>query len=185
MHRPPVVVRIQSALLAFALVPLAMGAAFEPLEFASPELERRYRVLTAELRCLVCQNQNLADSDADLAGDLRRQVHEMLQRGETDAAIVDYMVQRYGEFVLYKPPLRPATALLWGAPLLLGAGGLALLAYLLRRRATSAGPAGALSEHERERLDSLLKESRAELSGVQPNAESPGSPIEPTSKQFE
>lgn len=145
------------AMLLCAGGPLALAAAFDPVQFDAPELETRYRHLIAELRCLVCQNQNIADSDAELAGDLRRQVHEMLQRGETDAAIIDYMVQRYGDFVLYKPPLRPATALLWGAPVLLGAGGLLLLVRLVRRRASSAALPVSLSERERERLNTLLK----------------------------
>ncbi len=91
--------------------------------------------LTAELRCLVCQNQSLADSHADLAIDLKNQVRSQMQAGKSDAEIRDYMVARYGDFVLYRPPLKPTTALLWAGPfVLLAGGGLALGFYLRRRR---------------------------------------------------
>ena len=101
---------------------------------ADPVLEARMLAITAELRCLVCQNQTIADSHADLAIDLRQQVREMLQKGMTDQQIADYMTQRYGDFVLYRPPFKTTTALLWigpGALLVLGLLGLVLV---LRRR---------------------------------------------------
>jgi len=90
--------------------------------------------IAAELRCLVCQNQTIADSHADLAQDLRNQVRDMLRKGQTDAQIIDYMTQRYGDFVLYRPPVKPTTALLWYGPGLLMVGGLVVLAVVLRRR---------------------------------------------------
>ncbi len=90
--------------------------------------------IAAELRCLVCQNQTIADSHADLAQDLRQQVREMLQKGQSDAQIIDYMTQRYGDFVLYRPPVKSTTALLWYGPALLMLGGLGVLAVVLRRR---------------------------------------------------
>ncbi|HEV8647511.1 MAG TPA: cytochrome c-type biogenesis protein [Burkholderiales bacterium] len=100
-----------------------------------PVLEQRMMRLTAELRCLVCQNQSLADSHADLAIDLKNQVRSQMLAGKSDAEIREFMVARYGDFVLYKPPLKSTTALLWAGPfMLLAAGGLALGFYLRRRR---------------------------------------------------
>ena len=99
-----------------------------------PLLEARVQHIAAELRCLVCQNQTIADSHSDLAVDLRRQVREMLERGDSDGQIVDYMTARYGDFVLYRPPLKTTTALLWFGPGVLLVGGLGMLVIVLRRR---------------------------------------------------
>ena len=99
-----------------------------------PVLEARMLRIASELRCLVCQNQTIADSHADLAQDLRRQVREMLARGDSDAQIIDYMTARYGDFVLYRPPLKATTAVLWFGPGLLLVGGLVTLVLVLRRR---------------------------------------------------
>jgi cytochrome c-type biogenesis protein CcmH len=101
---------------------------------ADPVLEKRMLALAAELRCLVCQNQTIADSSAPLAEDLRRQVREMLARGESDKQIIDFMTQRYGDFVLYRPPLKGTTAALWFGPFVLLVGGLAVFIVVLRRR---------------------------------------------------
>ena len=101
---------------------------------ADPALEARMLSITSELRCLVCQNQTIADSHAELADDLRRQVREMLVRGDTDQQIIDYMTARYGDFVLYRPPVKATTWLLWFGPGLLLVGGLAALALVLRQR---------------------------------------------------
>ncbi len=116
--------RLRTALLLCALVGGAQ-AADTPFQFDQPEQAARYQRLTEELRCLVCQNQNLADSHADLAQDLRNEVYRMITGGQTDRQIVDFMVARYGEFVLYRPPVSPLTWLLWFGPFLLlaGAGG--------------------------------------------------------------
>ncbi len=100
-----------------------------------PVLEARMVRITAELRCLVCQNQTIADSHSGLAIDLRNQVREMLRRGESDAQVIDYMTARYGDFVLYRPPLKTTTLLLWFGPGLLLLGGLLALFVVLRRRA--------------------------------------------------
>jgi cytochrome c-type biogenesis protein CcmH len=100
----------------------------EPLVFASQEQQDRFDKLTKELRCLVCQNQNLADSDALLAHDLRAEVHELLLSGRTDDQIKQFLVDRYGDFVLYRPPLQQNTYLLWIAPLIL----LLIGAWILR-----------------------------------------------------
>ena len=101
---------------------------------ADPALEARMLEITAELRCLVCQNQTIADPHADLAVDLRRQVREMLQQGQTDQQVVDYMTARYGDFVLYRPPFKATTALLWIGPGVMAVCGLLLLVLILRRR---------------------------------------------------
>jgi cytochrome c-type biogenesis protein CcmH len=108
---------------------------------AEDALEARIVAIAAELRCLVCQNQTIADSNAELAKDLRRQIREMLVAGKTDREILDFMTQRYGDFVLYRPPLNPATALLWAGPALLAVGGAAALLWSLRRRSRLAADA--------------------------------------------
>ena len=103
-----------------------------------PVLEARMMRIAAELRCLVCQNQTIADSSAGLAVDLRNQVREMLARGENDKQIIDYMTARYGDFVLYRPPLKSTTALLWFGPAVFLLGGVITLFFVLRRRSRMA-----------------------------------------------
>ncbi len=120
--------------LGLALVLAGAQAKDAPLAAADPALEKRMLSLAAELRCLVCQNQTIADSNAPLAEDLRRQVREMIARGESDAQIIDFMTQRYGDFVLYRPPLKGTTAALWFGPFALLLGGLAIFIIVLRRR---------------------------------------------------
>ena len=108
----------------------------EPLVFANQQQQARFDKLTLELRCLVCQNQNLADSDAPLAHDLRREVHQMLMSGQSNEQIKQFLVERYGDFVLYRPPVQKNTYLLWLAPLLLLlAGGLILRSSINKRSA--------------------------------------------------
>lgn len=102
-------------ILLWALFPAA-HAAIEAYQFEDEATEAEYQNLIKELRCLVCQNQNLADSDADLAKDLRQQTYEMLQQGKDREQIVEYMVDRYGDFVLYRPPVKSGTLLLWLGP---------------------------------------------------------------------
>jgi cytochrome c-type biogenesis protein CcmH len=106
---------------------------------SDPVLEKRVTALTQELRCLVCQNQTIADSHADLAIDLKRQVREMLAHGMSDQEVIDFMVQRYGDFVLYRPPVKNTTWLLWFGPFLLMLGGLAVLAWKLVHRNPEEG----------------------------------------------
>ncbi len=108
------------------------------LTAADPALEARMLAITGELRCLVCQNQTIADSHADLAVDLRQEVREMLQKGMTPDQIRKYMTDRYGDFVLYRPPLKATTAVLWLAPAVLLAVALLALALVIRRRARLA-----------------------------------------------
>jgi len=127
---------------------------------ADPVLEARMARITAELRCLVCQNQTIADSQSGLATDLRQQVREMLQRGDSEQQIIEFMTARYGDFVRYRPPLKPTTWLLWGGPFVLLAGGLAALIAFLRRRAKEIA-APELSEEERRRAAALLDQSNS------------------------
>ena len=103
--------------------------------YADDALDARLKALESELRCLVCQNQTLAESEAPLAADLRREVRELAQGGKSDDDIRAYLVARYGDFVLYKPPVEPVTYLLWFGPFVLLAGGLAVWLIVLRRRA--------------------------------------------------
>ncbi|HEX5804035.1 MAG TPA: cytochrome c-type biogenesis protein [Azospira sp.] len=105
-----------------------------------PAVEARFLALAEELRCLVCQNQNLADSHADLAIDLKNQVREQIKAGRSDREILDYMVQRYGDFVLYRPPVKATTWLLWGGPFVLFVAALGLLFFKLRRRGGELPP---------------------------------------------
>ena len=115
--------------------PLSAWAAIEVYEFESAQMEADYNRLIDELRCLVCQNQNLAESDAELATDLRRETHQMLSDGKTPQEVIDFMVARYGDFVLYRPQFKARTYLLWLGPFLLLA---AVLVWLVRRLRTSA-----------------------------------------------
>jgi cytochrome c-type biogenesis protein CcmH len=122
-------------ILALVLGFLAFSApAQEPLVFDSPEQEERYNQLTLELRCLVCQNQNLADSDAPLAQDLRKEIHKMMQAGQSNDQIKTFLVERYGDFVLYRPAMKGNTLALWLAPgILLGIGGIVVF-FTVRNR---------------------------------------------------
>ncbi len=122
------------ALLCLALCLSAASANEAAPAVADPVLEARMLKIATELRCLVCQNQTIADSHADLAIDLRQQVREMLQKGMTDQQIAEYMTDRYGDFVLYRPPFKSTTMLLWIGPGVLLVLGLLALVLILRRR---------------------------------------------------
>ena len=144
-------------LLLLLLVAGPGQAAIETFDFATEEQRQRYLEFARELRCPKCQNQNLADSNAPIAEDLRLELHRLLLEGKTDAEIVDFMVTRYGEYVLYEPPLEAKTVLLWGAPVLMLCGGLLVMAGIVRRaRRVGAARVAALSDAERRRLDALL-----------------------------
>lgn len=148
------------ALLAALLMPrIAFGV--QPDEILKdPALEARARALSQELRCMVCQNQSIDDSDAPLARDLRLLVRERLQKGDTDKQVLDFLVDRYGNFVLLKPPLEPQTLLLWAlSPLALVAGIVALIVMARRRRIVALDVQG-LSAEEQRRLDALVKPGR-------------------------
>ena len=125
---------MRSAALIALLLAAHCALAIDPLPFKDRAEEIRFQHLAKELRCLVCQNQDLADSEADLAKDLRKQVFDLMRAGKSDAEIKQYLVSRYNDFVLYDPPLKPGTWLLWFAPgalVLVGAG---VLANILRQR---------------------------------------------------
>ena len=126
-------------MLAFAL---PAGAKEAQTLATNPEIEARVMAIAVELRCLVCQNQTIADSHADLAVDLRRQIREMLERGQSDDQVRAYMTERYGDFVLYKPPFKPTTALLWAGPGVLLVAALSTLFLILRRRQRLSAAAG-------------------------------------------
>jgi cytochrome c-type biogenesis protein CcmH len=139
---------------------------------ADPALEARARALSRELRCMVCQNQSIDDSDAPLARDLRILVRERLKAGDSDGKVLDFLTARYGEFVLLKPRLRRETAILWLAPAaVLGIGAAALVILLRRRRRqTAAAPSdqSQLSDQERARLAELLGPAASSTAGSPP-----------------
>ena len=125
-----------------------------------PVAEKRLQELSKELRCLVCQNETIADSNAELAVDLRREIRGMIHDGKSNAEILDFMVSRYGDFVLYRPPVKGITMLLWGGPLaLLLIGILAMRSYLKRRSQQTAAQAKPLTAEEIRRAEALLKEN--------------------------
>ncbi|QLF94553.1 cytochrome c-type biogenesis protein CcmH [Pseudomonas sp. ABC1] len=148
---------ITSLLLGLSMASAAQ-AAIDAYEFRDEAERARYRILVEELRCPKCQNQNIADSNAPIAMDLRQEIFRMLEEGKSNEEIVDFLVARYGDFVLYRPPLNDKTLLLWYGPGILLLGGFAVLAVILvrRRRAATDVAAHTLSEAERERLASLL-----------------------------
>jgi cytochrome c-type biogenesis protein CcmH len=142
--------------LLFFLVALpALAAVGRPEDrLADPALETRAEAIGRDLRCMVCQNQSIEDSDADLARDLRRIVRERVAAGDSDGAVVTYVHARYGDFVLLRPPFNPVTALLWAMPAIAFGGGL-LVILARRRRAAARLEPSPLSEAERRRLDEL------------------------------
>lgn len=157
IRRPLVFALVFAAFLgSTAALPVAAGEA-APLA-ADPVAEKRLLELSNELRCLVCQNQTIADSNAELAVDLRREIRGMIQAGKTNPEIIDFMVVRYGDFVLYRPPVKGITLLLWGGPVGLMLLGLFILLRYLRRRAKRLTADQPLSADETRRADALLKE---------------------------
>ena len=156
------VCRIISFLILLALLPAAAWAVIETYRFSSPELEARYHSLSQELRCPKCQNQNIADSNAPIARDLRVVLHEQLEAGATDEDILAFMVARYGEFVRYRPGVDRNTALLWASPaLLLLAGAFGLVWHFKVRQASAPHP---LTARERDELERLMAHSNKESS---------------------
>jgi cytochrome c-type biogenesis protein CcmH len=150
----------QFALLITLIFLLPSGWAKEAAPAAENlEIERRMIKLSEDLRCLVCQNESLAGSRADFANDLRQEIREQMKADKSDQEIIDFLVERYGEFVLYRPPVKPATLLLWFGPFLFLAAGAAFLVFYLRRRRRQVEDPG-LSEAQRAQAEALLKESR-------------------------
>lgn len=144
-----------------SLLALPVLAAIDPYQFSSEAERLRYLEFTRDLRCPKCQNQNLADSNAPIAEDLRHELQRLLREGRTDAEIIDFMVERYGEYVLYQPRLERKTLLLWGAPVAMLLGGMLVIAILVRRarRAAAATPQ-ALDPEERRQLEQLLRDTQ-------------------------
>jgi cytochrome c-type biogenesis protein CcmH len=141
------------------LICASAQAVIETYDFSDPLLEERYQELSAELRCPKCQNQNIADSNAPIAKDLRKILYQQLEDGASDREILDYMVARYGEFVRYRPRFSGATAILWLAPVLLLLLGVVIVIMVLRgRREAGAGVGEDLSAQEQQRLAALLDE---------------------------
>ena len=130
-------------------------AGVEYREFANPEQQQAYESLTSELRCLVCQNQTIADSNAELAADLRRQVYEMLQQGKSRQDIVQFMTDRYGDFVLYNPPFKLKTGLLWIGPIVFLLIGLTAV-FLFARRKKASAPV-EIDAEKQQKIRSLLE----------------------------
>lgn len=144
-------------LLSFFLLLSFIGishARVEVHQFENSQQEQRYKFLINELRCLVCQNQNLADSNAELAQDLRNQVYKMINENQSDQAILDFMVTRYGDFVLYRPPFKATTFLLWAGPFIILLLGLSILIFFIRKRKQTLMP--EINERDKEKLKNLL-----------------------------
>lgn len=160
------VVAARHVIAALLLLPVLSLPAFagEPeTRFQDPALEARFMALTHKLRCLVCQGQSIAESDSGFAADVKSEIQKKMRQGETDDEIVDFLVQRYGDFILFNPPLKATTVLLWAGPaLLLLAGGTALGVILVRRRREAAIP---LSDDDLKRAESLLSNGDTEEEG--------------------
>jgi cytochrome c-type biogenesis protein CcmH len=147
------------AILLFCAYGLAFAQQQAAPRVADPALEARVMLIAEELRCLVCQNETIAASNADLAVDLRRQIQHKLVQGQSKQEILDFMVARYGDFVLYRPPLKASTVLLWVGPFVLLAVGAAVLAAHIRRRRL-AQPGDGIRPEDAERAQQLLDEGR-------------------------
>jgi cytochrome c-type biogenesis protein CcmH len=144
---------------ALALAPLAAAAIAPDELLPDPEQEARARAITGELRCVVCQSESIDESNAEIARDLRLLVRERITAGDSDAEVLDFVVVRYGEFVLFRPPMTAANAPLWLAGPVFLIFGAALTAAVLRRRAREAGrPRRELTAEEQARLDALMRE---------------------------
>jgi len=152
---------IQFLLLSFAVLCSISASAKDAAPLADdPITEQRLIVISEEMRCLVCQNESLAGSRSDLANDLRREIRILINEGKTDEQIRNFMVERYGDFVLYRPPVKPITWLLWIGPfVILLAGIIGLLVYLRRRN--KAVPSTTLSEADNRRIDALLQDAKS------------------------
>jgi len=145
-------------MLLFLFVSLDVQARVEVLEFKTPEHEDRYQKLINELRCMVCQNQNLADSNAEVAQDLRKKTHQLVEEDQSEQQIIDYMVARYGEFVLYRPPFKSSTIFLWVGPFVILLIAVYLMLRTIRSRRRLADESSQVSEDELKLADKLLNE---------------------------
>ncbi len=139
------------------VIPVQANTADIPFDFSNTAQEQQYKQLIEELRCLVCQNQSLADSSADLAQDLRNEIFQMIVDGKSDKEIINFLVARYGDFVLYKPPLNPSTLLLWFGPFILLIAAVFTAIIIVRRRKEMVSP--VLTEEEKNRINELVNQS--------------------------
>jgi len=151
--------RILGGMLLFLFI-LSAQATIVAFKFDDAEKEARFKQFSEELRCLVCQNQSLADSNAELAMDLRRELYKMIQNGASDDEIINFMVDRYGDFVLYKPPVKPVTWMLWFGPFVLVVIGLIILVRVIRN--TGKQEDTELTAEEQKQLDALLENEKEE-----------------------
>lgn len=144
------------ALLSVLLLAMTMPAQakIESIEFTDKQMEEDYKVLIQELRCLVCQNQNLADSNAELAQDLRQQTYELLEKGASREEVVEYMVTRYGDFVMYRPPLKATTFFLWFGPVVIFL--IAVIVLVMFSRRQKQLPTAIVTEQDQQKAHSLL-----------------------------
>jgi len=151
-------VKFNKLYIVFLLViPVQANTADIPFDFSNTAQEQQYKQLIEELRCLVCQNQSLADSSADLAQDLRNEIFQMIVDGKSDKEIINFLVARYGDFVLYKPPLNPSTLLLWFGPFILLIAAVFTAIIIVRRRKEMVSP--VLTEEEKNRINELVNPS--------------------------
>ena len=135
----------------------SVAAPIETFKFDSPETEKVFHKLSEELRCLVCQNQNIAESNADLAKDLRLEIYTMLSDGKSEDEIVDFMVERYGDYVLYRPPFKPMTWLLWFGPAIVFAFGLVYVVRFMKSQSSNT-QVESLSDEDLKRIKNLHAE---------------------------
>lgn len=157
-HKPTRWVIKTASVLLWLTVAAPASAAIEAYQFDDPQQEETYRKLIKELRCTVCQNQDIGDSNAELAQDLRRKTYEMVAAGKSEQYVLDYMASRYGDFVLYRPRMQVNTILLWLGPFLLLLTGIVVVVRFIRGR--GAGDEQALTEQDRRRAEKLLQEGK-------------------------
>lgn len=153
---------IHIALISLLLVSNSAFANDTPVEFKNDADKQRFETLIEEIRCLVCQNQSLADSNAELAQDLRKEVYDMIMSGKDDNEITQFLVERYGDFVLYRPPLKENTWLLWFGPFLFLLIGSIAAIIIIRKQSASTDTVSELNEEQQQRLAELLDEKSDE-----------------------
>lgn len=149
----------------FSAVSFAAVAAIDVYDFDSEEKEKEFKELTLQLRCPKCQNNSIGDSNAVIATDMRAKVYELMQEGYTKQQVIDYMIERYGNFVTYQPPLNAATIILWAGPLLFLVIGGVFIVKMSRRKLSAVSDADALAEDESQRLARLLNENNTSNKG--------------------
>jgi cytochrome c-type biogenesis protein CcmH len=147
-------------LLALCFFPAVLLAAIDPAQLPSQEMQARYRQLIEEMRCPKCQNQNLAGSDSPIAADLRREIRRLLEEGKSDEEITAFLVERYGDYIRYRPPVQDNTLLLWFGPAVLVLLGVAVLTVVVLRHRSDKAAVPALTDVERRELDALLESRR-------------------------